>query len=407
MRSKLTAFCSLAMPALTLIGCAGQSVSNHTVAMPSSIEPRTELDIRPAVLAKGSRTVATTLARGPDAGTIGSDLKLGNRFINASADTDKAGADDQESVNVSAECAALQQDLDADVGAIMRAGCQPSLAQMSKLMDNPLGNVAMLFTQFDWTQLENESNGREEDQFLYTGIAQFPKKLNDEWNLINRVVWTVPSVPVDKDDFDEFSSQGGAIVPPSGFAPIDAFNGRTTGLGDTYYVALFSPADGIDVATGKFVWGAGFDLSFPTATEDVLGSGRWSAGPSGLGVYLGEKWKIGALGQHYWDYAGDDDRDDVNLTNLQYFVFYSLDETTSIGAAPNIIANWEQDSDDTFTVPVGIGASKTFQFGKVPVRFGVEYHYSVIQPDDVAGADWNVRFYVIPAAPSALFSFLQ
>ena len=38
-RYKLTALCCVAIPALTLIGCAGQSVSNHTVAMPSSIEP--------------------------------------------------------------------------------------------------------------------------------------------------------------------------------------------------------------------------------------------------------------------------------------------------------------------------------------------------------------------------------
>jgi hypothetical protein len=322
-------------------------------------------------------------------------------------------ADEEKTEELSAECAAFRQDINADVATIVRAGCEPSLAQMSKLMDNPLGNVAMLFTQFDWTRLENEANGKTADQYLYTGIAQFPKKLSDDWNLISRVVWTVPSAPVNADRIDNFSSQQGAIIPgsrpPSGAAPIDAFGGRTTDLGDSYYVGLFSPADGIPVGESgeSIVWGLGFDLAFPTATEDVLGSGRWSAGPSALGVFLGKKWKIGALAQHYWDYAGDDDRDDVNLTNLQYFIFYSLDATTSIGAAPNIIANWEQDSDNAFTVPIGIGASKTFQFGKVPVRFGAEFHYSVVQPDDVPGADWNVRFYVIPAIPSAFIDILN
>ncbi len=44
---------------------------------------------------------------------------------------------------------------------------------------------------------------------------------------------------------------------------------------------------------------------------------------------------------------------------------------------------------------------------RIVVRFGAEIHYSVIQPDDVAGADWNFRFYVIPAVPSALFSWMQ
>jgi hypothetical protein len=36
-----------------------------------------------------------------------------------------------------------------------------------------------------------------------------------------------------------------------------------------------------------------------------------------------------------------------------------------------------------------------------------EIHYSVIQPDNVAGAEWNERFYFIPAAPSALFDWMQ
>ena len=42
------------------------------------------------------------------------------------------------------KCIAFAADPDADVGEIMHAGCQPTLAQMSALMDNPLGNVAML-----------------------------------------------------------------------------------------------------------------------------------------------------------------------------------------------------------------------------------------------------------------------
>ena len=155
------------------------------------------------------------------------------------------------------------------------------------------------------------------------------------------------------------------------------------------------------------LWGLGFDLGFPTATEDILGTGKWLAGPSGLGVYMGPKWKIGALVQQYWDYAGDSDRDDVSLMNLQYFIFYSLTDTLSIGAAPNVIANWEQDNDNRWTVPIGIGISNTFQVGKVPLRVGAEIHYSVIQPDDVAGAEWNFRLYFIPAAPSALFKWMQ
>ena len=108
--------------------------------------------------------------------------------------------------------------------------------------------------------------------------------------------------------------------------PVDIFSGRTTGLGNSTCLGLFSPREGIDVGAGKFVWGAGFDITVPTATEDVLGTGKWSGGPGLLGAYLGPKWKLGALGMHFWDFAGDGDREDVNLTNLQHFLYYNIRE---------------------------------------------------------------------------------
>jgi hypothetical protein len=319
---------------------------------------------------------------------------------------------------LSPECAKFAKDVNADLGDVIRAGCKPTLAQMSKLMDNPLGNVAMLFTQLDVYKMTNDSvTNQSETKTVYTGIAQFPKKLSDKWNLINRVVWTVPSMPLDQDKIDDASDgqdrygegSGSATLPPADHKalPIDVFSGRTTGFGDIYYVGLFSPAEGYDFLNGKFLWGAGFDLGFPTASEDILGTGKWTAGPSGLGVYMGPKWKIGGLVQQYWDYAGDNDRDDVSLMNFQYFIYYSLDDVTSIGCSPNIIANWEQGSDDRWTVPIGIGINRTFQFGKVPVRIGAEIHYSVIQPDNVPSSEWDFRFFVIPAAPSALFKWMN
>ncbi len=328
-------------------------------------------------------------------------------------ETTATGAEEPQSE----KCLAFAKDNDADLGEVIRADCKPTLAQMSALMDNPVGNVAMLFTQFDFYKMENPTNNKEANKGVYTGIAQFPKKLNNNWNLINRVIWMVPSMPLDQDKIDDFSPRpelgtgpGGGYLegPGSPPAPLDIFDGRTTGFGDLYYVALFSPSKPIALDSGaKFVWGAGFDLGAPTATEDILGTGKWMAGPSALGVYLGPKWKIGVLAQHYWDFAGDSDRGDVNLTNVQYLYYYSLNSTTSIGAGPNIICNWEQTGDDQCTVPVGMGINKTYQIGKVPVRFGVEAHYSVIAPDDVVGSKWDFRFFVIPAVPSALFKWMQ
>lgn len=312
----------------------------------------------------------------------------------------------------SAKCAKFTDDPNADVGDIIRAGCKPTLAQMSTLMNNPVGNVAMWWNQFDTYRLKNPKTNNTDHKENYMGILQWPQAITSHWNLVNRVVYNVPSVPIDQDKVDDFGSMQGNFTPPSNFKPDpdpdlqDIFGGRTTGFGDMFYVGLFSPKKPTKMGDGNFVWGLGFDVGFPTASEDVLGSGKYSVGPSALGVYLGPKWKIGSLVQHYSSYAGDNDRSDVNLTNWQYFYYYAITPTLNIGAAPNIIANWQQNGDDKFTVPVGMGVNTTVNFGKVPVRLGVEGYYSVIQPDDVPGTEWNIRFFAIAAIPSALFKWM-
>ncbi|MGB5405248.1 MAG: hypothetical protein WBN08_02700 [Thiogranum sp.] len=333
---------------------------------------------------------------------------LGSGIFTASfvAAADSSKSDDPPS----ADCAKFAGDPNTNVGDIIRAGCKPTLAQMSALMDNPVGNVAMWWNQVDYYGLENPKFNKSDHKTNYMGIIQWPQALNSNWNLINRVVYNVTRSPIDDDKVDDFGSTQGGLLPPSNFgrqSPLDVFGGSTTGLGDSYYVGLVSPKKPLKMGKGNLVWGLGFDAGFPTASKDVLGSEKYTAGPSALGVYLGPKWKVGSLAQHYWSYAGDSDRSDVNLTNLQYFYYYSITPTINIGAAPNIIANWEQRGDDRFTVPVGLGINTTVNFGKVPVRFGLEFHKSVIKPDDVPGSDYDIRFFIIPAVPSALFKWME
>ena len=320
---------------------------------------------------------------------------------------DQLAQKDKAKPALSEKCRKLRGDADADLGVVLRAGCKPTLGQMSKLMDNPLGNIVMDFNQIDFSKFRSDRFGKEANVTTYSNILQFPKGISKDWNLINRVVLTVPSLPIEQSAVDSFSG-GPGLAPGKAPAPIDLFGGRTTNLGDTYYVGLFSPKKAIKhEGGGSSVWGAGFDLAFPTAVEEILGSGKYSAGPSFLYAYLGPKLKIGGLVQHYWSYAGDDSKADVNTTNIQYFAFWSLDATSSVGVGPNIICNWESDNGNNCTVPIGLGYSKTINIGKVPVRFGGEFHYSVYRPDDDPGAKWNFRFYIIPAIPSALFSWLK
>ena len=348
-------------------------------------------------------------------------LTLG--LLTGGASEAAAEAEPEAEAAMSKECIEMRQDVYADVGAILAAGCQPTTEQMSRLMDNPLGNVAMWINQVDILPLSNSAvdPGRHEIQTNYMGILQFPKGITKDWNVISRIVYNIPSVPLDQDKIDAFRASnpgtfppgvqppGGGPVspPPEGFLPIDVFSGRTSGFGDLIYLGLASPKEGISHGPGQTsVWGLGLGLSFPTATDDILGSGKYSMGPSALYAYLGQKWKLGGLIQSYFSYAGDEDRNKVTSLNMQLFYYYSVTPTISIGAGPNIIADFEAADGDQWTVPLGIGVGYTRNIGKVPVRFMVEYHGSVLRPDTI-GTSHDVRVMVIPAIPAGLIPFLR
>lgn len=189
----------------------------------------------------------------------------------------------------------------------------------------------------------------------------WPFSLNEEWNLITRTIVPVISQPE--------------------FIPGD---GRTDGLGDINFTAFFSPAK-----PGKWIWGVGPVLLLPTATDDVLGTEKWGAGPSAVVLTVQGHWVYGALINQIWSFAGDDDRDDVDQMLIQPFVNYNLTDGWYLSSSPIITANWEADSGNKWTVPVGGGFGKIFRIGKQPMNASVQAFYNVEKPDN--GPDWTLR----------------
>jgi len=87
---------------------------------------------------------------------FGTTLSFDQSMVLAAAQEAKG-----ESATEPEQCLKFAADPDADLGDVIRAGCKPTLGQMSALMDNPLGNVAMLFSQYDFYRLKNDANGIE------------------------------------------------------------------------------------------------------------------------------------------------------------------------------------------------------------------------------------------------------
>jgi hypothetical protein len=127
----------------------------------------------------------------------------------------------------------------------------------------------------------------------------------------------------------------------------------------------------------------------PTATDDVLGTEKWGAGPSAVVLTVQGHWVYGALINQIWSFAGDDDRDDVDQMLIQPFVNYNLTDGWYLSSSPIITANWEADSGNKWTVPVGGGFGKIFRIGKQPMNASVQAFYNVEKPDN--GPDWTLR----------------
>lgn len=188
----------------------------------------------------------------------------------------------------------------------------------------------------------------------------YPVSLNDQWNLITRTIVPVVSQP--------------------GFAP---GQDRENGLGDTTFSAFLSPAD-----SGKWIWGAGMVILFPTATDDRLGADKWGVGPTVVALTTPGPWVIGSLFSNVWSVGGSGEQD-VNVFTWQYFINYNFPTGTYLTSSPVITANWEADSGNKWTVPFGGGVGRIFRIGNQPVNASVQGFYNVEKPE--FGAEWTLR----------------
>lgn len=256
------------------------------------------------------------------------------------------------------------------------------LETAAKKSNNPVSDAWLLIMQNDLTFLEGDATDGTEvrERLSFQPVMPVPI-LGGDWNLVNRPVIQIFDAPLD----DDLNST-------------DPFGDRTAGLGDTIFFSLLAPNrdDG-------FIWGAGPTFILPTATEDVLGQEKWQAGPAALAVFLGDKhggwgldnFNIGVLAQHWWSFAGDDDRDHTNQSDIQYFINWRRTPTSLIGMTPNIQIDWKKKGSDRFSVPIGLGTIGLFRWGNTPVRWGAEIQYYVNQPDPVA-PEWNLKFFIAP-----------
>jgi hypothetical protein len=138
-------------------------------------------------------------------------------------------------------------------------------------------------------------------------------------------------------------------------------------------------------------WGIGPVLLAPTATDDAIGAGQWAIGPAVGFVARSDKLMWGLFNQNLFSFAGDSDREDVNVSILQPIVNYSLPDKWSIGTSEmNVTYDWDKDA--WSVLPLGVKLARLVKFGKVPVQFAGGYEYNFA--DDYVAPKWTVNFTV-------------
>lgn len=262
--------------------------------------------------------------------------------------------------------------------------------QITEMINNPLGELWLFFTQNDTYSYGGDALDKlnKDNRIMNSTLLMpvIPFQLTENWKVIAR-----PVIPINSFDVPNDVSFIPGIPPQIrvGFE-------RETGLGD---IVLMTALGTNEMVKPPNIFGFGTTMMFDTASDDELGTGKNSIGPMAMAMHIDDKWIYGLIAQHWESVSGDGDRNDVSLSDLQYIGRYRLSPETNIGFSPNIRYNWEADSGDRWSIPVGLGFDTMISIGPVPAKIGIEFYHYIEQPDPF-GAEWQIRFFLAPVIPS-------
>ena len=252
----------------------------------------------------------------------------------------------------------------APVGQVVDVAPTNKREQLEKDLQNPLSTLIRIPVRYT----SNFEVGPEErTQHQIDLLPAYPFALG-QLNVITRADLPIISYP-DPEDSD----------------------GRVTGLGDMTLTAYAAPTQLRDLLAGL-----GPAFLFPTATDDVLGSGQWAIGPSLAVLGQPDHWSFGAMATQYWSFAGDDDRPDINKLEIEPILSYRLGGGISLNYDGVITADWERSAGNTWTLPVA-GTVSYLLATELPMQLAGGGGVNVIRPD--GAADWYLRLQLNVAMP--------
>ena len=247
-------------------------------------------------------------------------------------------------------------------------------AEMAKKLQNPLANIKAIMTD---NTIGFNTGGDEGTSYSFQLQPVYAIDVPDHgFTFIPRAV--VPIMGLEPGTKTRSTSVDGSPTPSG--------TNSVWGLGDTVVQFFFAPH-----LKSEWKWGVGPQISLPTHTDSDLKGPDWGAGIAGVvvGSITEDIAFAGLLGNH-WSFNGD-----FNAATIQPMFFYNFESIPGmyVGYNASISADWNADSDNTWTVPLGLSVGRSFDMGGghgLDVQGGP--YKNVTRP--AGAADWLIRFGV-------------
>ncbi len=293
-------------------------------------------------------------------------------------------------------------DGDAADGAAGGGNVLGDANEIARQSNNPLGGDFIIWLNFfsiDRFTGKDTNTGRYAYEHLFQPVIPIRlPSLGENWIVVNR---PTISTTLDRD-----------VGRPDPEAPGGIDYQLKSGFGDIEYFALLGTSTPTEsgwlaesFGVGDAVLAAGVTTRWPTGRQS-LSENVFAAGPAMTAAYIGSRWTLATLIQHWWDYDKTTGGDDFNFSRIQLFYYRSLPNGWQIGGSPKLTADWTASSHDRWTVPLGIGVFKTLFVGKQPIKLGVEFRTSLTRPRSF-GSDWQVEFQIIPITRNFIADWLK
>ncbi len=132
----------------------------------------------------------------------------------------------------------------------------------------------------------------------------------------------------------------------------DASGSDEFGLSDIVIKSSWIP-----YATQKMGVALGVDLAAPTASDEMLGTGKWILSPSlTLAFFLPGSLIFAPAYKHGFSFAGDDDRADIHVGTADFYLVKKFDQNRQwLTFDPTLLFDYENDRYESATVRLTYG----------------------------------------------------